>query len=150
MSWNYESALEQLMWALHRIFQELEKILHVEKEIRDLLIPRPVSLKVQFSGDSMPLLVGSSTTATVSVLDQTGQPFPFDFTAVPPQWTVDPNCTIAPGTTPADEVFTGVADGTENWSVMVPGVTNPTASGSCEVHAAAVAARVSVVFNPVV
>jgi len=150
MSWDYENAIDQVMKGMHRIFLKLQEILNVEIQIRDLLVPRPVSLKVHFSGESMPLLVGSTTTATVTVLDQTGQPFPFDFTANPPQWTVDPNCTIAPGTTPADEVFTGVAAGTENWSVMVPTVANPTASGSFEVHAAAVATSVSVSFNPAV
>ena len=134
-----------------RLFAALKKIYDVLVEIRDLLVPRPNSLKVSFSGGFMSLEVGSSTTASVTVLDQNGQVMPFDFNANMPQWTADANASIAPGPNPNDEVFSGVSAGTENWSVTVPGVANPMASGSFEVVAAAqVATSVSVSFNPAV
>ena len=133
-----------------RLMLALKKIYDVLVEIRDLLLPRPTSLKVQFGG-SMPLPVGSSSTATLTVLDANGQPMPYDLAANPPAWTADANATIAPGTSPNDEVFTGVSAGPCNWSVTVPGVANPMTSGSFDVSAAAqVATTVSVAFNPAV
>jgi hypothetical protein len=112
-----------------RLFAALKKIFDVLVEIRDVLLPRPTSLKLQITGGSpMPLPVGASSTATLSVLDQNGNVIQnFDFSANPPQWSVD-NVTvvsIAPGPNPNDEVFTGLAEGAVNGNVACAGLTLP-------------------------
>lgn len=136
-----EQEERRLMLALKKIYDELVAI-------HALLLPKANSLKVQFGG-IMPLLVGSSSTATLTVLDAAGQPMPYDLAANPPAWTADPTASIAPGTSPNDEVFTGVSAGPCNWSVTVPGVANPMASGTFDVsEAAGVATSVVVSFNP--
>lgn len=81
---------------------------------------------VQSGGPPMPLEVGKTAVATVNGFDQFGQPFPIDFNANVPSWTVsDPAlATIAPdATTLGSEDVTGAAAGSETLSVAVAGLT---------------------------
>ena len=99
----------------------------------------------------MPLQVGSSATATVTVLDQFGQPFAFDFTANPPQWSVTDTAqdTLAAGPTPGTETITSVAAGSQTLSVSVPNVANGSASVAfTNVAPAPVATSVSITTSP--
>lgn len=112
---------------------------------------RPAYVAI-YLGGTMPLQVGSSSTATVVILDQFGQPFPnFDFGANPPQWNVsDPSvASVAPGSTPDTETITANAAGSETLSVTVPGVANPSATLSFTTTApAAVPTSVQITTSP--
>src|SRR6266568_7281746 len=62
-------------------------ILSQLSQLLAIFSPRAAYVSLILGGE-MPLTVGSSATATVTVPDQFGQPFAFDFTANPPAWTV--------------------------------------------------------------
>jgi len=128
-----------------------QRILSQLQTLLDIFTPR-ASYVVITIGGTMPLQVGASSTATVAVLDQFGQPMPgFDFTANPPSWSVsDPAlASVAAGSTPDTETITASAAGSEILSVSVPGVVNGTASLSFTVRApAAVATSVSISTSP--
>ena len=71
------------------------------------------------------LEVDKTLTATVSGLDQFGQPFNIDFTANPASWSVDNTgvVTAAPTDQPAT-VLTGVAQGSANLAVSCAGLSD--------------------------
>jgi hypothetical protein len=123
----------------------LKEILHVVKEIRDLLEPRLVRIQIQSVGGSMgqfQLTVGQLETFQVVGFDQNGNPFTGPIPT--PNWSIDqPSLdSIAPNaTTPANEDVTSLAAGTAN---LTAGLT--TAEG---LSLTATAQLVNVVFTPV-
>jgi hypothetical protein len=139
---------------LRTINAQDRQILSQLGKVIDIFTPKPTYtvITIGASGGTMPLQVGQKSTATVTVLDQFGQPMTsFDFAANAPAWTLsDPNAaSLAPGSTPDTEEVTGLAVGSEILSVNVPGVTNPTASLSFSVAAAApVATSVEITTSP--
>lgn len=103
------------------------------------------------AGNPLTLNVGQSSTATVTVLDQFGQTFPFDFTTNVPVWAVDNTASVglAAGATPDAQSVSGVAAGTATLTVDVPGVTNGHDEETVTVVAPApVATSVKVSFTP--
>jgi hypothetical protein len=83
------------------------------------------------------LQVNETKTATVIVLDQFGNEFPFDFATNQPSWSVDQPSTVglAAGSQPQDEAVTGLAVTNLDaiLSVAVPGVANPNAQDTIKV-----------------
>jgi hypothetical protein len=128
-----------------------ERILFQLDQLNAIFTPRPAYVAISIGG-TMPLQVGSSAIATVTVLDQFGQPFPnFDFGANAPVWSVsDPAlASVATGSTPDSETITASAAGSEVLSVSVPGVAKGTSSLSFSVTApAAVPTSVQIVTSP--
>ena len=128
-----------------------QQILSQLARLLAIFAPRPAYISITLGG-TMPLTVGQSATATVTVLDQFGQPFPnFDFGANPPVWTVaDPaQDSLAAGSTPDSEAITSTAAGSQTLSVSVPGVANGNASVSfTNVAPAAVPTSVTITTSP--
>ncbi len=107
------------------------QILYELRKIVAIFDSKPSYVIIDFTpGGNMPLPVGSTATATVVVLDQFSQPFPFDFGANPPSWSVSDAAqdTLATGSTPDTENVTSTAAGSQVLSVSVPGVANGSAS----------------------
>ena len=105
------------------------------------------------AGNPLTLQVGQKSTATVVVLDQFGQPMPFDFVANPPSFSIDQPTMVAisAGPTPDQEVVAGLAvtSTPANFSVSVPTVVNPTDTEQITVVAATqVATSVKITFSP--
>lgn len=129
--------------------RKILKILAEIEQIVALLSQKPTWVVIQ--GDFMPLQVGSTSIATVVVLDQTGNPMSYDFSANPPSWSETGGFAgLSAGTSPDTQTLTGVGVGTgEVVSVSVPGVANPSASITFDVVAAAqVATSVRIDTNP--
>ena len=105
------------------------QILYELRKIVAIFDSKPSYVIINIGG-TMPLQVGASATATVVVLDQFSQPFPFDFGANPPAWSVSDGAqdTLAPGSTPDTETVTSTAAGSQVLSVSVPSVANGSAS----------------------
>ncbi len=99
---------------------------------------------------SITLNVGQSVIATVTVLDQYGNPFPYDLNANVPSWTIsDPsNIGLEAGGTPDTEKLVANGASTATLTVNVPGVPNPTDTASVTaVMAPAVASKVQISFG---
>lgn len=125
MSWLDDPLDRRILAEVHELRHELRRDV---QEILDLLRPRLSSLVISFDGGIMPatLTVGQVTTASVQGFDQFNQPFPIDFTANPPSWSIDQPtvASIAPNSaTPSSEDVTGVAAGTATLSVACAGLT---------------------------
>jgi len=143
-----EHALGQLALRCHTLSVIVEEVLANVRAIYGIVAPRLDHIDIIIQEDIlMPLEIGKTTIASVQGLDQHGQPFPIDFTANPPSWSVaDPTlATIAPDPTLGSEDVTGVAAGTEVLSVSVAGLS---ASLKFDVQATSVLTSLQIVTNP--
>ena len=124
---------------LDELEDKLNIALAILLEIRAIVTPKLTSLVILFDGEVMPanIAVGQVTVATVLGFDQNNQPFPIDFAANPPAWSIDNPAvaSIAPdSTTPSSEAVTGVSAGSATLSVSCAGLS---ASDTVTVSAAA-------------
>ena len=158
MGWfrhNHDRCCEEFRRELEQMHLDLRTqrllvydILADTRVIVGLLRPRLSHLTIIPQGAPMSLDVGKTAVATVNGFDQFGQPFPIDFAANPPAWSVsDPNvATLAADPTAGSEDVTGTAVGHETLSVTVAGLT---ATLDFDVVApASVLSKVTITTNP--
>ena len=129
---NHEDCCRRLERELGRIsqHQSAERLLLYDlladvRALRGMLAAKLVRIAIVPVGEPMSLDVGKTAVATVNGFDQFGQPFPIDFNANPPSWSVsDINvASLATDPTLGAEDITGTAAGHETLSVTVAGFT---------------------------
>jgi hypothetical protein len=122
-----------------RWFRDVLRLLReILNELRKLNRPHLAVVQIRFYGAKMAdksLKVGESGIAIVVGKDQFGNPFPIDFGANPPQWSVDQtsNVGLAPGDTADAEVVTGIAATDPSPAILSVSCAGFTATGNVTV-----------------